>query len=206
MHDIYSSPLSGALRVEGDAGALVGAHRYGLWRRLGWRSPRPKEAGRADSPMKQSRDACEPRQHRFRRGRGIRGRFGHDVMAHVHAFGDAAPAAKPFIHLGATSAYLTDNADLILMRRGLSCSAAGCFTVLRSLAAFAAGMEGRAHARLHPSEPAQLRPLASAPRSGCRTWCSTFEIWIIASPRYLSAASRDDRNAGQLSRAVRRRP
>ena len=46
-------------------------------------------------------------------------RFRHDVMAHVHAFGDQAPAARPFIHLGATSAFVTDNADLMVMREGL---------------------------------------------------------------------------------------
>ena len=40
-------------------------------------------------------------------------------MAHVHALGDAAPVARPIIHLGATSCYVTDNADLILIRSAL---------------------------------------------------------------------------------------
>ena len=43
----------------------------------------------------------------------------HDVMAHVHAFGDACPKAKPIIHLGATSCYVGDNTDIIVMREGL---------------------------------------------------------------------------------------
>jgi adenylosuccinate lyase len=43
----------------------------------------------------------------------------HDVMAHVHAFGQVAPAAAGIIHWGATSCYVTDNADLIFLRDGL---------------------------------------------------------------------------------------
>ena len=43
----------------------------------------------------------------------------HDVMAHVYAYGLAAPGAAGVIHLGATSCYVTDNADLILYRDGL---------------------------------------------------------------------------------------
>lgn len=47
-------------------------------------------------------------------------KFKHDVMAHVHTFGEAAPKAKPIIHLGATSAYVGDNADLIIYHEALT--------------------------------------------------------------------------------------
>lgn len=46
-------------------------------------------------------------------------KFRHDVMAHVHAYGQQCPKAAPIIHLGATSAFVTDNADLMVMKEGL---------------------------------------------------------------------------------------
>ncbi len=61
----------------------------------------------------------------------------HDVMAHVYAYGKAAPAAAGIIHLGATSCYVTDNADLILYRDGLTYLRGQLLAVLANLAAFA---------------------------------------------------------------------
>ena len=62
----------------------------------------------------------------------------HDVMAHVHHYGELAPGARPIIHLGATSCYVTDNADLILYRQALRLIEARLAAVLRRLAEFAA--------------------------------------------------------------------
>ncbi|KAJ1980882.1 adenylosuccinase ade13 [Dimargaris verticillata] len=61
----------------------------------------------------------------------------HDVMAHVHAFGVACPQAAPIIHLGATSCYVTDNADLIILRDGLDILIEKLAVTIDSLAQFA---------------------------------------------------------------------
>ncbi|KAM3450491.1 hypothetical protein MY3296_006054 [Beauveria thailandica] len=61
----------------------------------------------------------------------------HDVMAHVHAFGIAAPAAAGIIHYGATSCYVTDNAELILMKDALDLLTKKLAKVISNLAAFA---------------------------------------------------------------------
>lgn len=61
----------------------------------------------------------------------------HDVMAHVYAYGKAAPSAAGIIHLGATSCYVTDNGDLILYRDGLRYLRSELLGVLKNLASFA---------------------------------------------------------------------
>jgi adenylosuccinate lyase len=83
-------------------------------------------------------------------------RFRHDVMAHVHTFGDAAPSARRFIHLGATSAFVTDNADLVLMRRALSALRARAIDVVRALAAFANAWKDEPTLGYTHIQPAQL--------------------------------------------------
>ena len=61
----------------------------------------------------------------------------HDVMAHVYAYGKAAPSAAGIIHLGATSCYVTDNADIILYRDGLKYLRGELLKVVANLAEFA---------------------------------------------------------------------
>jgi len=61
----------------------------------------------------------------------------HDVMAHVHTYGELCPKAMPIIHLGATSCYVGDNTDVILMREGLELVREKVVRVLAHLAGFA---------------------------------------------------------------------
>ena len=64
-------------------------------------------------------------------------KFRHDVMAHVHTYGDAAPLAKGIIHLGATSAFVGDNTDLIQIRDGLLIIRKQLVNVIKKLSDFA---------------------------------------------------------------------
>lgn len=61
----------------------------------------------------------------------------HDVMAHIHAYGDACPTARPIIHLGATSCYVGDNTDMIILRDALELVRGKLCRVMQNLASFA---------------------------------------------------------------------
>jgi adenylosuccinate lyase len=80
----------------------------------------------------------------------------HDVMAHIAAFGEACPAARGVIHLGATSCYVTDNADLLLMRDALEIVKTKLVNVIHALAEFARrhkGLPALAYTHLQPAQP-----------------------------------------------------
>jgi len=80
----------------------------------------------------------------------------HDVMAHVHAFGLVAPAAAGIIHWGATSCYVTDNADLIFLRNGLDIILPKLAVVVNRLAKFAVEWKDEATLGYTHGQPAQL--------------------------------------------------
>ena len=153
----YSSPLAERYASQAMLELWSPATRYGLWRRL-WlalaEGERQLGVDIPDAAIREMRanldnidlEAVARYEKRIR----------HDVMAHVHAFGDVAPTAKPFIHLGATSAYVTDNADLILMKRGLALLRSRALDVLRALADFAEKWRDQPTLGYTHLQPAQL--------------------------------------------------
>ena len=82
-------------------------------------------------------------------------RLRHDVMAHVRAYGDVCPDARGIIHLGATSCFVTDNTDLLLLRDALQLVARRLAAVIDSLAKFAAERRDLACLGFTHFQPAQ---------------------------------------------------
>ena len=80
----------------------------------------------------------------------------HDVMAHVYTYGKAAPSAAGIIHLGATSCYVTDNADLIIYREGLRYLRGELIAVLANLSKFAEQYKATPTLGYTHYQPAQL--------------------------------------------------
>ena len=80
----------------------------------------------------------------------------HDVMAHIHAYGEQCPKAMPIIHLGATSCYVGDNTDLILMREGLGLIRDKLVRVLAVLADFSDKYKSLPTLGFTHFQPAQL--------------------------------------------------
>ncbi|MDP1892223.1 MAG: adenylosuccinate lyase, partial [Gemmatimonadaceae bacterium] len=153
----WSSPLAERYASAAMLQLWSPASRYGLWRRL-WlalaESERELGVDIPDAALVEMRAHLDDIDF----GAVVRyeQRFRHDVMAHVHAFGDVAPSARGVIHLGATSAFVTDNADLILMRRGLELLRERVVALLRTMAAFAERWKDEpalGYTHLQPAQP-----------------------------------------------------
>ena len=113
--------------------------KFGTWRRL-WVALAEAEAelglpisAKQIRQLKEHVDDID-----FEAARQYERRLRHDVMAHVRAYGDVCPDARGIIHLGATSCYVTDNTDLLLLRDSLKLTARRLAAVIDRLATFAA--------------------------------------------------------------------
>jgi adenylosuccinate lyase len=155
--DRWENPLASRYASAEMARIWSDDHRYRLWRET-WLALAEAEAelGLPITPgqLAEMRAALGPID--FARAAEYERQMRHDVFAHLHAFGDACPSARPILHLGATSAYVTDNTDLMLVRESLDLVVARLAVVIERLAAQALATRdlvclGRTH--LQPAQP-----------------------------------------------------
>ena len=137
-HDRYQNPLVVRYASEKMCQLFGDRHKFQTWRRL-WIALAESEAELgidiSAAQIEQLRDHVEDID--FDKAADYEGKLRHDVMAHVHTYGDACPDAKGVIHLGATSCFVTDNTDLLLLREALTMVAGKLAAVIDRLGTFA---------------------------------------------------------------------
>ena len=156
-YDVYQSPFSTRYASKQMQAIFSEEHKFQTWRSL-WiaLAETEKELGLdiTDAQIAQLKEhaldinfaEAEAREKVVR----------HDVMSHVYAYGLQCPDAKGIIHLGATSCYVGDNTDLIIMREALSLLRGSLVTVIGNLAAFAekyASLPTLAFTHFQPAQP-----------------------------------------------------
>ncbi len=188
MRDRYESPLSSRYASEYMLKLFSAEERIRTWRRL-WVALARAES-KLGLPVTEAQvnelednidnidfDAADRREKEVR----------HDVMAHVYAYGLAAPSAAGIIHLGATSCYVTDNADIILYRDALRHIRGELLAVVKSLAEFA--MEYRATPTLGYThyQPAQLVTVGKRAALWIQDFLSDLDEldWVLSSLKLL---------------------
>lgn len=137
-HNTYQNPLITRYASSEMSRIFSPQRKFGSWRRL-WLALAEAEA-ELGLPIT-SEQIDELKRHLddidFEAAARHEGVLRHDVMAHVHTYGDACPNARAIIHLGATSCYVTDNTDLLLLRDALTLVRDRLVSVIDRLARFA---------------------------------------------------------------------
>ncbi len=160
MKDIYENPLITRYADRKTAEIFSDDYNFRLWRKL-WiaLAESEKELGLdiSDEQIAEMKKYADDINYDYaeKEEKIVR----HDVMAHVHAFGEQAKKAKPIIHLGATSCYVTDNAELIQIYDALECVRQKMLTVMDKLRAFAIKYKDLPVLGYTHLQPAQLTTL-----------------------------------------------
>ncbi len=138
MHDSYESPFCTRYASKQMQQLFSADTRYQTWRKLWVELARAQsELGLPVTPEQVAELEAHITDIDYEAEREKEKEIRHDVMAHIYAYGLVCPNAKGIIHLGATSCYVTDNADLIIYRDALLSVRASMLTVIGNLAAFA---------------------------------------------------------------------
>jgi adenylosuccinate lyase len=153
----YQNPLVTRYASRRMAELWSGQEKFSTWRKL-WvaLAEAERELGLGISESQIAELKAKVDDIDFAAAKAHEKRLRHDVMAHVHAFGDVAPGARGIIHLGATSCYVTDNTDLILIREALTLVRDGLVGAIDALGTFAASYRDLPCLGYTHFQPAQL--------------------------------------------------
>lgn len=170
-HDQYESPLVARNASEAMCRLFGARTRILTWRRL-WialaeaeRTAGLKITAKQIADLKRAVDDID-----FKAAARYEKKLRHDVMAHLHAFADKAPSARGILHLGATSAFIVDNADLIIMRDALELIRDWLVNVIDALARFAKRHRSLPTLGFTHYQPAQLTTVGKR----AALWCYDF--------------------------------
>ena len=154
---IYVSPLV-ERNASREMSELFGAQKkFNMWRRLWLELAKAQKKLGLDIKQNQINEMAKHLEDiDFNKAARYEKQFRHDVVAHIHTFGDASPKAAAIIHLGATSCFVGDNADLIIMREGLEITAGKLAAVINLLGKFAKRYRSLATLGFTHFQPAQL--------------------------------------------------
>lgn len=137
-HDRYENPLLTRYASAEMAGIWSARRKHSLWRHL-WVALAEAEQALgleiSDQQLAEMRASVD--EIDFERAAHHERELRHDVMAHIHAWGEQCPTARPIIHLGATSCFVTDNSELIQIRQSLELVRDRLVRVIDALASFA---------------------------------------------------------------------
>jgi adenylosuccinate lyase len=170
---IYTSPLV-ERNASPEMAELFGPQKkFSTWRRLWLELARAEKKLGLDIKQTQiDQMARHLDDIDFKKAAKYEQQLRHDVMAHIRTFGDAAPKAAPIIHLGATSCYVGDNTDLIIMREGMQLLAGKLAAVIDLLARFANTHRNVPTLAFTHYQPAQLTTVGKR----AALWCYEFAM------------------------------
>lgn len=157
MHDTYESPLCSRYASQQMQQLFSPDTRFQTWRRLWVELARAQhELGLPVSQEQVQELEAHITDIDYELEAAKEKEIRHDVMAHIYAYGECCPKAKGIIHLGATSCYVTDNADLILYRDALQLIREELLGVMKDLADFARRYKALPTLGYTHLQPAQL--------------------------------------------------
>ncbi len=168
MSDAYENPLISRYASRQMASLWGPQKKFSTWRRL-WIALAEAEAELGlpitDEQLDELRSKVDDID--FAAAADYEKKLRHDVMAHVHTYGDACPKAKGIIHLGATSNFVVDNADLVILRESLELIAQRLAAVIDALGEFIAkhrDLPTLGFTHLQPAQPTTVGKRATL-------WC-----------------------------------